>query len=85
MRETKVNIYFISDCLIYTNPREITPIIDPQMQVKHELMVIPIKVPFSFINMRLCYSTTNGTTRTTIALPTSILKLTSYEPNLKAS
>lgn len=55
-------------------------------------MVIPVKVPFSFVNMRLGYTSSGngasgggngGRVRTTVALPVTILKLGVLEAGLK--
>lgn len=41
-------------------------------------MMVPLKAPFSFTNMKLYFECGSQSTHTTVALPNSIIKLTSH-------
>ena len=64
--------------LLYASPRSVDSLISAGFQNKHDLMIIPLKVPFSFMVGNVSYSYQNTSVHTTIALPNSILKLASY-------
>ena len=64
--------------LLYANPRHADSVIPAGYQNKHDLMIVPIKAPFSFMVGNISYNYQNTEIHTTVALPNSILKLSSY-------
>ena len=64
--------------LLYANPRNVDSVIPAGYQNKHDLMIIPLKHPFSFLVGNVSYSYQNTSIHTTVALPNSILKFASY-------
>lgn len=41
-------------------------------------MIVPIQIPYSFLTLKLVYHSSSEVIHTTVALPNSILKMTSY-------
>ena len=64
--------------LLYANPRKVDTVIPAGYQNKHDLMIIPLKFPISFMIGNISYTYQNSNIHTTVALPNSILKFASY-------
>ena len=64
--------------LLYANPKNVDSIIPSGYQNKHDLLITPLRVPFSLITMHISYRFQNSEIMTSIVLPNSVLKFASY-------
>jgi len=64
--------------MLLGNPKNVDSIIPAGYQNKHDLMIVPIDVPFSLITMNISYKFKNEKISTCVVLPCSILKFAFY-------
>jgi hypothetical protein len=64
--------------LLFANPRNMDSVVRGGEQIKQDLMVTPIFVPYCLMTMRLSYKYNNSQVYTSIVLPNSVIKFASY-------
>lgn len=64
--------------VLYANPRNVDTIIPAGYQNKHDLLITPLTVPYTLMNMHISYRFKDTGYMTSIILPNSVLKFASY-------